>query len=283
VNFWDRFILSVYFGFGDHLPVGRDVAARLFAEGFHRGRLALPGLNDLSILLLLTILPTASAWRPPVEQEAVRRRLHQQPRRVWQLLQASTPPRLTELLEIARPQGPHLVHLRDLVVTILTDLDLASAEANLSMFLGRVWLNDPAVQQPAARVHILRAIRRCMAVDLGTIDYPTQLYLRVLNRVMQPGQPLPETVPDPMPGWVTALEPAEQELLRRCLDRLIAARRNGPAEAATQVEADLVLLYVQIYGQLTVPQIASVLQYAEATITADQVALSLEEAWNAVL
>jgi hypothetical protein len=283
MTFRDRFILRLYYTFGDTLPVGRDVAGRLFALAMARGRFTPAQLNDLSLLLLLAILPNGSSWRSPIEQEVLRRDLHQQPWRVWQLLQTSVPPRLTEVLETARSQGPAVVLFRNLLAAILSGLDLAAIEINLSTFLGRLRLEDPNDRQPEARASLFWALRRHVTIPLGTVDFRCCLYLRVLNRVMQPGQPVPDTQPGTSPPWFSQLEQSERELLGRCLEYLSTARRNGPPSSAAEVEADLLLLYVQLYAQLTVEQIAGVLRYADANVTADQIALALERAWNAVL
>ncbi len=38
--FWDRFVLALYFGLAQHLPVGRDAALRILDRAIDRGRLA---------------------------------------------------------------------------------------------------------------------------------------------------------------------------------------------------------------------------------------------------
>src|SRR6516162_3580853 len=101
--FWDRFVLTLCFGLGTHLPKGRDAARRILERALGRRRLTLATLNDTSLLLLLALLPQASPQRPAVTGLATSRRLERQPATAAHLLQAAVPPRLSELVEMSRP------------------------------------------------------------------------------------------------------------------------------------------------------------------------------------
>jgi hypothetical protein len=267
MNFWDRFVLCLYYGLSETLPVGRDVAASLFGEAFLRGRLMPAQLNDLSLLLLLGVCPAGSPIQPDAEQAAFGRGLHQQPGHAWALLSASRPTRLQELLELGRLPAPSF---RVLVASVLAHPNLAEVYNNLCEGLGRLLLVDPVSQQQAAQAYLFRAIRRYVAMPLGTMEFTCLLYLDVLARIRPPGTPLPSALPAGVPpGWFAALASDEQGVIQRCLAHL--------------TEAEWVFLAVQLYGRLTVEQIACVLRQSDATITADQVARELERAWLKVL
>ena len=38
MSFWDRFVLALYFGLAQHLPVGRDAALRILDRALAPGR-----------------------------------------------------------------------------------------------------------------------------------------------------------------------------------------------------------------------------------------------------
>jgi hypothetical protein len=267
MSFWDHFVLWVYLGLADTQPVGRDVAGRLFNNAFSLGFLVPGQLNDLSLLLVLAATPAGSPTHTAATVEINNRNLHAQPASAWNMLQALRPPRLAEWLEIGRPNDPTLRGLRAGILFRSPPLEVV---ANLRLFLGRLYLEDPANQTPRAYQIIVQAVNRFDRIPAGTVDFLCLLYQHGLLQLRPEDMPLPSVLPPgPRPGWYSALAPEEQTLINR--------------GTASLPEPALVRFYLHFYARLTAGQIAGVLQVTDQTWTPDQVALDLEQSWLTVL
>jgi hypothetical protein len=263
MSFWERFVIWLYASMADLSPVGQDPLGRLFVLAFQRGHLVPASINDLSPLLILAARPGESSLQVAMEQEVNRRSLDRHPQRLWQLLQAIRPPRVSDILEIGRQQPL----LRGLVAEVLHCSELRT---NLCTFLGRLFLRDPAGEQSRASQFLVQATVRYYRIPQGTVDFTCRLYRHLVPQLLAEDEAIPSVLaPGPRPAWWTALEDAEQGFLDRCLNLL--------------PEPELVLLYLQFYAHLPIKQIAGVMQAADATWTADQVAQRLEECWQTVL
>jgi hypothetical protein len=264
MTFWDRFVLRLCVGLADTVPVGRGVAAGLFALAFGQGRLMPAFLNDLSLLLLLAGSSGGSPVHTAAAGEGARRGLPRQPRRLWELLQAIRPDRLTDLLELGRSGQPVW---RSVLAQALLRSDVVS---DLADFLGRLSLVEPDSRRNEAQRLVLQAAGLYYGIPQGTMTFPCRLYRHVLHELRQDQTALPSVLPPgPRPAWLTALDADEQMLIDRCLLWLS--------------EPDVTLLYLHFYGRLDSEQMACVLNARKGTWTADQVARRLEQCWQTVL
>src|SRR5262249_15069871 len=190
MSFWDRLLAALTFGLASSVPVGRDAAARFVQGAVTRGRLRLERLSDVSVMLLLGLLPAGSPHRRNAEEEATRRRLHHRPVAVAQALQAAAPPRLTELVESARAGGPQL---RGLVLAALWEPAVPGILEDLSTYLARLYLCDPAqrVFVSIVRGVLAEATRLYLTIPPGTFDYPAWVFGRLRRRLRSADDPLP--------------------------------------------------------------------------------------------
>jgi hypothetical protein len=268
--FWDRFVLALYFGLAQHLPVGRDAALRILDEAIARERLSLSGLNDTSLLLLLALLPELSPHRPTVVNLGASRGLHVNPVHLIQLLQAAPPPRLIEIVELGRVPGPHVGTVAFLQA-ILAPNRLGVVE-NLCLYLGRLYLLDPnrgPVRSLTLNL-IGEATQQYLQHPLGEVDYLSFVYGYARVQALSLEVPLPTVFPPgPRPGWFQGLAQEEQQFIDACLRDLS--------------EPCLDLLYLNFYARLTVEQIADALHSESQQSDADAVASRLEECWSTIL
>jgi hypothetical protein len=242
MSFWDRFIWALYFGLAQHLPVGRDAALRILDLAVARGRLALPGLNHTSLLLLLALLPDDSPHREDVVTLALSAGVDQHPVRISHLLQAAVPHRLNEFVEIYRLSGPDLRAVA--LHALLAPNELGLLE-DLALYLARRFLINPTNPDLLALVTglIAEATQRYARIPLGTVDYLTWLY-RVVGWRTQPGEPLPDISPPSLePAWFQVLTEAEQRFVEVCANVLEETAKD--------------LLCLHFYALLTVEQIVA--------------------------
>ena len=148
MTFWDRFVLWVYLGMADWVPVPRATAGHIFEQALQRGRLQLASLNDLSVLLLLACAPPNSPVGAAAQADALRRDLPARSRGVSGILRAIARPQPNDLLEVGRAP---VKRLRRLVFRVLCDPSASSVLTNLCQFLGWLTLTDPP--QPASPGH----------------------------------------------------------------------------------------------------------------------------------
>jgi hypothetical protein len=267
VAFWDRFVLALYFGLAQRLPAGRGAALRIL-DAIARGRLSLSSLNDTSLVLLLALLPEGSPHRREVVSRLGPPRLTLAPPQLISVLRNVAPPRLAELVEIARPPGPQ-VRAAALNALMATNLGLIEG---LALYLCRLFLFDPshpALRNLVARL-IVEATQRYVRIPLGTMDYLTWGYRVVRVRTRSPEMPLPSGFPPgPRPAWFMALSPEEQRFIDDCLHYL-------PEPAVD-------LLYLHFYALLNVEQIVGALHLVRPHGAADAVVRRLEESWGVIL
>jgi hypothetical protein len=267
--FWDRFVLALYFGLAQHLPLGRDAALRILERAIARRRLALAALSDTSLLLLLALFPATSPHRPAVEGLVTDRGLLQDPAHLIQRLQAVIRRRTTELTEIARAPAPAV---RQVVITALVEPAQLGLIEELCLYLGRLHLLDPAspeLRNIAAGL-LPRATRRYLGIPPGTVDFVGWVYRVARAETRSPEEPLPSDFPPgPPPGWFQGLEPDEQRFIDPGLLHL-------PEEAVD-------LLCLHFYAGLTVEQIVGALRLLQRRGAADAVVCRLEESWLVLL
>lgn len=265
--FWDRFVLWVYLGLAEVLPVGRDAVARL-CERAHRSRqphrLDLGHANDLTVLLVAGTCRPGRPARIAAEAEFASRHLSTEYDRVRALLQHLQPPRVTELLELKRP---HHALPAQLLYGVMTAEPGHEILLNLVDFLSKIRVATPAATRREAVTSLLGAITRYYRFPMGTIDFFSLLYRHACGYLQIGTPPLPAFVPS-HPLLLEIPDADEREFLLRC-GRL--------------TETDRVLLYLNFYARLTAEQIAGMLRFSDPTWTADRVVIEIERCWNAVL
>jgi hypothetical protein len=268
VLFWDRFVLALYFGLAQHLPVGRNTALRIFDRAVAQGRLTLSALNDTSLLLLLALAPTSSPHRQTVLGLATSRALLTNSIGLIQHLRDAALPRLNDILEISRAPD---WQIRQLVFDALCEPNQLGLVEDVCLYLSRHYLLDASgLQLRNLAIGLVgQAARRYVRIPLGTIDFQASLYQLVRQQALSPPQPPPTVFPPgPRPGWFVGLDAGEQHLIDTCLLYLSLQ--------------DVDVLYLSVYARLTVAQMTVALNRPPPG-AGDAIVHQLEACWNAVL
>lgn len=263
--FWDRFVLWVYLGLADVLPVGRDAVNRLFERIYASGQLDLRLANDLTVLLVAGACRPGGPARLAAEAQIGSRQLGRQYERVRSLLRTLAAPRLTEILELNRP---HRAVAAQLLTGVLASDPGHETWTNLTEFLSRINAAAPGTVRGRATNNLLGAIQRYFRFPLGTVGYVSLLYRHACGYLGIGTAALPVYGSDPA-AMAAVADQAERTFLVRCGTQL--------------TDADRVLLFVHFYGRLTADQLAGMLQFTDPTWTPDLVAAEVERCWIAVL
>lgn len=264
--FWDRFALWVYLGLADLLPVGRDVVVRLFEHAYTAGHLDITHANPVTLLLISGVCRPGSPVRVAAEAQIARRRLTTQYDLVRGIQRGFIAPRLTEVLEANRP---HRAVMAQLLIGVLTNPPGHEVWINLTEYLLRINPEDPVMIRNRVTHHLTGAIQRYYRAPIGTYDFLGLLY-RHANGFLGVGVAALPVYGAGSTELDEVEDADEQAFLLRCGLHL--------------TDTDRMLLFMHLYGRLTVNQIAASLRFSGIRgCTPDWVASEIERCWMIVL